>query len=375
MRNIINARFALAVRPTMVVGLSLLMLVAGAARGEEKQPTDEQLVAWLTELKPLPKVHYSWPVPVLKLSDRLLHEYVRLTHAVSVSGEWAKQEQVDRAVLACKRVNAETPARAASIGVNYSVWHRRFGKDLPPTDTGPTHVAELAYLRERLAWLQAAMAEANRKHDSDITISAVLFDSEHFHVRADDDVWNRAITSKYDAAYDAVRKALPGARIEWYARGAVQPGASATGWSQSNYFTLKEKGQSFGCSLYQVPEIGYTREIFRRTARNAKQHGCEEVTPWISLASGYRRQVDKYHEFSLDWNYDLIYSWKLGAEVNHAWFGAAERQERFAPWNKAKIAIFYPEPFGRSPHWGEHFVAYVRGAHLVKTLPGQTTKP
>ena len=39
------------------------------------------------------------------------------------------------------------------------------------------------------------------------------------------------------------------------------------------------------------------------------------------------------------------------------------------PWNKAKIAVFYPEPFGRSPHWGQHFVAYVRGANGIKELP------
>jgi len=66
---------------------------------------------------------------------------------------------------------------------------------------------------------------------------------------------------------------------------------------------------------------------------------------------------------------DLIYSWQLGAEINHPWFGAPGRHERFAPWNRAKIAIFYPEPLGRSPHWAEHFIAYVRGAHLVKSLP------
>ena len=64
------------------------------------------------------------------------------------------------------------------------------------------------------------------------------------------------------------------------------------------------------------------------------------VTPWIALASGYRRQTDKYHEWSHDWNYDLIYSWQLGVELNNAWYGVPERAGRFAPWNKAKIAIF-----------------------------------
>ncbi len=59
----------------------------------------------------------------------------------------------------------------------------------------------------------------------------------------------------------------------------------------------------------------------------------------------------------------------LAHEINLPWYGAEERRQRFAPWNKSKIAIFYPEPFGRAPHWGQHFVAYVRGANGIKTLP------
>jgi len=354
-------------------GLSviLILLAAGFVRAEDAKPTDEQVLTWLRELKPLPKVHYSWPLPLEKLSDELLHEYVRLTHALSLSGEWGKGGELDRAVSICQRVNADKPKLPASIGINYSVWHRRFGKDLPPTDTGPTHQAELSHLKTRMEAMRMALAEANRKHDTDVTITAVLFDSERFHVRPDHSEWNQAITAKYNAACETVRTIFPTVRIEWYARGGVHPSASPTGWSQSTYFALDEDGESFGCSLYQVPEIGYTREIFRRTARNAQKHGCAEVTPWIALASGYRRQTDKFHKFSFDWNYDLIYSWKLGAEINHAWFSAPERQERFAPWNRAKIAIFYPEPFGRTPHWASHFVAYVRGARLIKSLPGE----
>lgn len=353
----------------------LLILVPVAVPAEDPVPDDEQVRSWLAELKPLPKVHYSWPVPLGRIPEELLYEYVRLTHAVSLSGEWSKPEQMDQAVAVCKRVNSDAPEIPASIRINYSVWHRRFGKDLPPTDTGPTHQAELDYLKSRLEFLRDELRTANRKQDTEIRISAMLFDSEHFHVRPDDAAWNRAITAKYDAAYDMVREFFPGVRIEWYARGAIHPGASSTGWSQAKYFTLEEKGDSFGCSLYQVPEIGNTREIFRRTARNAEEHGCDEVTPWIALASGYRRQVDTYHEFSLDWNYDLIYSWQLGAEINHPWFGATERAERFAPWNRAKIAIFYPEPFGRTPHWPQHFVAYVRGAHLIRKLPELSATP
>lgn len=341
----------------------------GLTANADDAPASTRLIAQLRELEPLQKVHYSWPLPFTTLSDELLHEYVRLTHAASLSGEWFKPEQVDRSVAACKKVNATDPEIRASIAVNYSPWHRRFGKELPPTDKGPTHQAELDHLRTRMELFRDQLETANREYDADVVVTAILFDSERFRTAADDPEWNDAITEKHDAVYDVVRSIFPNARVEWYARGAIRPGASATGWSQTRYFTLDEKGESFGCSLYRVPEIGYTRETYRRTAQNAEKHEIEEVTPWIALASGYRRQPDKFHEWSLDWDYDLIYSWQLGREVNCSWFGVPERADRFAPWNKARIAIFYPEPFGRSPHWGRHFVAYVRGANVIKELP------
>jgi hypothetical protein len=350
--------------------LTLLLVVPVAVNGDDAEADDAQILAWFKELKPLQKVHYSFPLPFAKISDEQLYEVARLTNAVSLSGEYGTPEQVERAVVVCKQVNVGKPKIPASIAINYSVWHRHFGKDLPPTDTGPTHQAELEHLQSRMGFVRDAIAAANQKHDADIAMTAVLFDSEHFYTRADDEVWNKALTQKYDAAYDTVHRVFPKVRIEWYARGAIHPGASATGWGMASYFALDEKGESFGCSLYQVPEIGYTREIFRRTAKNAEQHGCDKVTPWIALASGYRRQTDKFHEFTLDWNYDLIYSWQLGLEINQPWFGVAERSERFAPWHKAKIAIFYPAPFDpRVTHWAQHFVAYVRGANFNKTLP------
>jgi hypothetical protein len=350
----------------------LLLLLAGTVSSlaaESSKLSETQNLEWLRELKPLPKVHYSWPLPLGKVSDEVLHEYARLTHAISVSGEWCKPEQIDHAVQICQRVNLTKPRVPVSIGINFSVWHRRFGKELPPTDVGPTHVAELDYLKTRMEWIRDRLAGANKTNDASVKISAALLDSEHFHTKPDDAVWNQAITDKYNAAYDTIRAIFPGIRIEWYARGAVHMGASPTGWNKASYFALDEKGDSFGCSLYQVPEIGNTREIFRRTARNAKAHGIAEVTPWISLASGYRRKAEKYHDFEMEWNYDLIYSWKLGTEINNPWYGVPERAERFAPWHMAKVAVFYPEPFGRSTYWADHFIAYVRGANGVKKLP------
>lgn len=356
---------------TILFAATLISLQFGSnlSASTANAPAVLPLLSQLRQLKPLPKVHYSWALPLDKLSDELLYEYVRLTHAASLSAEWCKPENIDRCVAICKKVNMTHPDIPASIGMNYSVWHCRFGKELPPTDIGPTHEAELDHLQERMVAIRNQLEASNQRHATTIAVSAILFDSERFDTRVDNVAWNKAITDKYNACFDIVQKLFPKVHVEWYARGAIQPGASATGWNQTTCFALDEKGESFGCSLYQVPEIGYTREIFRRTAQNAAKHACQTVTPWIALASGYRRQTEKYHEWSIDWNYDLIYSWQLGLEINTDWYGVPERADRFAPWNKAKIAIFYPEPFGRSPHWGQHFVAYVRGANGIKELP------
>jgi hypothetical protein len=357
------------------VCLLLLLAAPPAQAAENPKPSDGQILTWLKELKPLPKVHYSWALPLPGISNQQLVEYARITHAVSLSGEWVQTRDIERAVLTCKMVNVKTPKIPASIGINFSVWHRKFGKDLPPTDTGPTHWAELSHLRSRLETVRDTVAAANRKYSAKVAVTALLVDSERFHRQPDNPVWNQAMTAKYDATHEIIRAVFPGVRVDYYARGAWHPGASPSGWSEAKYFTLDEKGDSFGCSLYHGPEVGYTREIFRRTAANAVKHGCAEVTPWIALASGYRRQTKSYHEFSLDWNYDLIYSWMLGAEVNSPWYGAPERHERFAPWNMAKVAVFYPEPFGRSPYWADHFVAYVRGANGNKELPVRSQAP
>ena len=184
--------------------------------------------------------------------------------------------------------------------------------------------------------------------------------------------WNKAMTDKYDAVYDVVESIFPNARIEWYARGAIHPDSDPTGWKERPYFNLDEKGKSFSCSLYRVPEIGYTRETFRRTYENAKVKGIAQVTPWIALASGFRRETIRYHAFSNDWNYDLIYSWQLGAEINEAksqTLYKISQGKDYVPWNAAKIAVFFPAPFSDPPFWGIHFVAYVRGANQIKELP------
>lgn len=363
-------------------GLALLALftLAVPSFGQFGNPeaSREQVIEWLRELKPLPKVHYSWPVPnrllrppdALHPIDPLLLEYVRITHAVSLRVEGFKREQVDAAVLVCHKVNQANPKIPASIGLNCSPWHRRFDPKAPPTDTGPTHAAELRLFDQLFESFKHRLAYANRMAGADVRVSALLLDSERFKVRKDDKAWNDAIRAKHTAFAELVRSHFPDARIEWYSRGAVGPSAAETGWSQAPHMALGEPGDSFAISLYRVPEIQTSREAFRRTVANADKHGIEDVTPWVALASGYRRTIGDMSTWSFEWNYDLMYSWQLGAEINHPWFSAPVRHERFGPWNRAKVVVFYPEPFGRAQNWGTHFVAYVRGAQLVRVLPG-----
>lgn len=337
----------------------------------ESIPSEWQVISWLKELKPLPKVHYSYPLPFKKISDELLFEYGRITQAISISAEWNREEDIDRIIRISQKINKGTPKNLTSIGVNYSIWHRRFGKNLPPTDTGATYQEELELLREKLTLVSERLAKANHKYNENIKVSRIIFDSERFHIKNNDLDWNKAITEKYNNVTEIVEEIFPFVKIEWYSRGAVLRGSSETGWERAGFFTLKEKGSSFNCPLYTVPEIGIMRETFRRTVELAHKHSQEEVIPWVALASGYRRKIDKFQAWSADWNYDLIYSWKLGAEINQLWFSSTSvRQQRFAPWNMAKTVIFYPPPFDeRTPHWAKHFVAYIRGAHHIKSLP------
>jgi len=353
----------------------VILILAAVTWGQSPQSLHDlrsrtDLTEELKGLKSLPKVHYSWPLPNDLLdgaSDGLLQEFVRITRAVSIAGEWVTSKQIDTAVRMCKAVNANASGIRAGLAINYSPWHREFGKDLPPMDIGPSHHAELARFRMRMELIKQWLLEANATHGSNVAVSAVLLDTERFVARRSDKTWNEAITAKYDAIHVIAEELFPGVRIEWYGRG-IQESSDPEGWSAFPWNTFENKSTTYSCSMYRVPEIGAMRETFRRTYDQARSDNVFEVTPWVALASGYRRQVEKFHEWDDNWDYDLIYSWMLGAELNEPWYG--DRPDRFAPWKAAKVVVFYPAPFNpKSPAWGKHFVAYVRGATGVKSLP------
>ncbi len=350
---------------SFAVGTAVLLGCVRCGGTGTMRLSEAEIDAKLFALKPLPKVHYSWPVSP-ELSNQRLYELARITHSLCVSGDWAKQEHIDKFVYICARVNKTGPDIKASLAINFSPWHKKFGKKLPPTDRGPTYWEEIRYFEERARLVKQWLKQSNKKYGSDVKVGAVTLDAERFHERAGDKSWNEGIRQALDAIHLRAKAIFPKARIEWYGRGVLQA-AVDSGWAKTRYWTGKEIKTSLSCSLYSVFEIERTRETFRRTCKLADQMGVSDVTPWVSLASGYRRGLKKFNYYDIDYSYDIIYSYRIGAELNSKWYG--DRPERFAPYNRAKVIVFYPAPFDkRVSDWARHFIAYVRGATGVREL-------
>jgi hypothetical protein len=89
------------------------------------------------------------------------------------------------------------------------------------------------------------------------------------------------------------------------------------------------------------------------------------VNPWVALGAGFKRwNGSLFHTWFDDWNFDVGVSRALGRELNHAYY--SDRPELYAPWGRARIVVFYPQPFqAATPSWGSHFTAYCQGAAEV----------
>lgn len=357
----------------MFLGNIFLVILAATASGGEKATGPLQkssIVAKLQELEPLPKVHYSWHIErgsrlLEPENSQVVYQLARITHALSVCGEYVTEQQIDGCVYNCARVNMTKPEIPCRIGVNFSPWHRKFDKNLPPTDRGPTYYAEIGFFAERMNNIEKWVAAANRKYQSNVEVGVLLLDSERFYVKKDDPKWNEGIREVLDVIHKKAAEIFPGASIQWYGRGITRPDGAT--WRQTGLWTGKEIKSPMSCSLYMLPEQDAMRETFRRTCALADTLGIEEVTPYVALAAGYQRDVIKKLRWENDWDFDLIYSWQLGAELNTPKF--AEHPETYAPYNRAKIVVFYPSPFyNEVPSWGKHFIAYVRGANGIKNI-------
>lgn len=341
-------------------------VVLGASSGSK---INSEIVELLRTLPPLPKVHYFWPPNTNALSDEILLELVRITGNLSIRGEiltdtqrQKKNAELERIVQLLTVIGSATP-RSVSLGIHYSPWHHRFGKELPPTDDGPTAKEELRVLRESFWHIADTLSKIAPRHTSTINISAVLLDCERFRIRTgkDSERWNVALRAKYDETTNIAKEAFPGAKVIWYARGASTYNYRTGTWGIRNHFDLSELGDGLSVPLYSPPYRNIMREMFSRTAKRARDDGFHEVTPWIALGSGYQRDEAGVIRWTFDWNYpDEDIAW-LGAEVNQ--ISMARHSTPDVDWSMAKAVVFYPGPFRKqSPSWLRHFTAYVRGA-------------
>jgi len=338
--------------------------------------TNEEFVQHAQQLNPLQKVHYSWPVLSAAFDEpnhAVLKEYARLTNAISLRNESATPEQVQVAIQIAHEINQTTPSIPCSLGINHSPYHRRFDKTFPPTDTGPTYDAEIQYLKDKLQAFKDNLATANALVGADIKLTAILFDSEIFKWKHNpqtvaDIIHNNAMDAKNDIVYATSKEVYPDVQIVQYGRGHQLIGNNPTGYMQAPNYTLKEAGEFFSASLYRVHEPGVTYNEYTRTVAKAVEHGVDYVIPWIALGAAYMRKVDQFRAWQpLD--YDPVYSYQIGEQVNVPWFGS--RPEQFPEFDRAPFAVFFPAPFLSTTYTEaeKHFLAYVMGANQTRTLP------
>eukprot|EP01052_Picozoa_sp_SAG31_P005379 SAG31_NODE_236_length_19594_cov_7.018620_5_plen_412_part_00 len=369
----------------------------------------------LRGLPALPKPHYSWPLPGLFLADvghadGVLVDFARVTHSIPLdltymAGQNKGWEMVAVAVEACHRAGPN-----CTLAINYSPWQNwpNANDEPDPTLRGAAEEAELAHFRTSLSntthWIRVANAELG----ANVRVGALLLDSEIFEA----DYWfppsyYDAVSRKHELIYNCSISAFPKATTLFYAYGAahrityrwggpeppkpdpLRRGLPA-GWRRDNRFTLREHlgGSPFTTELYSVPEQQEMRELFKASAALATSlangpgpspsNGL--VVPWLALGCGYRRAIESCTQgplcsavFDTTWNYDEVYSYMLGAEINLPWY--ANHAADFAPWDKAPVVLLYPGPFdyrgvqlpSGTTSMMSHFVAYLKGAGNISS--------
>ena len=356
-------------------------------------------------------------------------DYARITHSMPLC-HGAGQASVAEAVAICLEAIALAGGKGnCSLGLNFSPYINEMetdeAKKIPTTLPNITTALETKSLARFTDWVVNVSrwaAEASKQGGGHVPVGAIMLDQEVFSDGASLDPRIRAgITQKNNAYYLACKAGAPGATIIQYNRGAwnLCPPAAPTcpaefrngtngectdasihgiactpdGYYRSWFYTLApdEEGDSLAVSLYTVPELTSTINQFNRTVEAAAALGLDAVAPFICLGCGYMRDVMYPNGgsflFRFGWDYDVAYSFLMGALVNEKtpWAGP-KRPQQFGDWSYAKYAVFFPsivdtqaEPCHVTnadspctPYDSQearevrlrHFVAYVRGGSL-----------
>ena len=338
----------------------------------------------LATLPPLKKVHHSYapqPGNLWDPTNTLHDDFVRITHTCGIYGfdVHTNATRAAQCIDGCVAIAARHPG--AGVSIFYSPWFYVF----PPRPAAPSCCPNktkeaVAVWEANLAAIKALLLRSNARHGANVSVSAVLLDSERFTVARGNATWNDAMTAKHDMMYNASKRAFPSAPVEFYDRGGyTMDGVGTAYFAPSPYYTLEERGDSFATSLYGVGELGYTREQYDQTVALALAHNASAVTPWISLGAG---NVPTWFTQTYDfaWDYPILNSWLIGRDVNNAGFPG-----RLGHFGYAKVGVFFPSPLStmcnehgaapiaNSTLYLQHFVAYVLGSACVHALPNETT--
>jgi hypothetical protein len=247
----------------------------GSSSGSSVLDSDDDQMGWvLAQLKllpPLAKPHVSRPAcwymggPLSPAQRGVLREYARVLRVQPLCGY---SHEADGPCTEAK-INREVNATFTTM---ISPWYAGFwNASLPPTWTGPEEASELNATKFELASILSQLQGCNATSGM---LGSILIDNERFWVRGPADplhvAWNAAVDRKNNLVYDMVKSFFPDTHVEWFGRGAVRhsendqgagTGLSGTtpgneGWLDCPYFSLRERGDSLGVSLYTVPEIG-----------------------------------------------------------------------------------------------------------------------
>lgn len=374
----------------------------------------------LKSLPALRKVHHSTAFNFIQVpttsSNQLLVEYARITHAYPLdlnpdATPVFNSTTVFEAVKICKL------ATNCSLTLNFSPWSDGTWKS--PMITGAAEKHHVEYYLGKLEHVATWVAEANRRLNCSVNVSAMLIDQEAGWVvtAATNATYKAAMIRKSDLIFNATLTVFPHLEIDLNGWGCVEralglsklPGPPMTssvdgswcglvdaevarGWGNEdvrncgcNGYTLRERAMSSAADLYMVGNFEVTRESLNRTANHGLANGVPSTNPWIWLGGGYRQFISMQGGFNTDfhWDYELVNSWMLGKLVNDPYYG--EHPSRFGRFDMVAHGIFWPPPVGSSPAVTtamgpdgkpcnimlRHFIAYVWGANGVVTDLGQ----
>ena len=165
------------------------------------------------------------------------------------------------------------------------------------------------------------------------------------------DQWNEGMKSLLDMTHQTAAQVFPNARIEWYGRG-IQWDKVTQNWTGKERYI-----PSLSCSLYSIPKPTDMDRWFQKTCQLADKLDVEEITPWVSLGSGYQYSKGQKLWWDPDWQYDPKYAYQIGLKLNSL---------TDPNYSRVKVIVFYPEPFNaQAQYWWKHYIEYCRGAQAA----------